>query len=30
MYHVTGLSDMLEYNGIRTISQLYKAQYNNF
>lgn len=30
MYHVTGLSDLLEYNGIHSLSQLYKAQYNNF
>lgn len=30
MYHVTALSDLLEYNGIKTLSQLYKAQYNNF
>ncbi len=30
MYHVTGLSDLLEYNGLRNLSQLYKAQYNNF
>jgi hypothetical protein len=30
MYHVTGLSDLLEYNGIHTLSQLYIAHYNNF
>jgi hypothetical protein len=30
MYHLTSLSDLLEYNGIKTLSHLYKAQYNNF
>lgn len=30
VYHVTYLSDVLEYNGIHTLSQLYAANYNNF
>jgi hypothetical protein len=30
VYHLTSLSDVLEYNGIRTLSQLYAANYNNF
>ena len=30
MYHVTSLSDLLQYNGIKNLSQLYKAQYSNF
>lgn len=30
MYHVTSLSDLLQYNGINTLPQLYKVQYNNF
>lgn len=30
VYHLTALSDTLEYNGIRTLSQLYAANYNNF
>lgn len=29
-YHVSYLSDLLEYNGIKSISQLLTAQYNNF
>lgn len=29
-YHINYLSDILEYNGIRTLSQLFAAEYNNF
>jgi len=25
LYHITSLSDILEYNGIHTLSQLYAA-----
>ena len=30
VYGLTALSDVLEYNGIKTLSQLYAANYNNF
>jgi hypothetical protein len=30
VYHVTYLSDLLEYNGIHNLSQLLAAEYNNF
>lgn len=30
MYHINYLSDILEYNGIRSVSDLLRAQYNNF
>ena len=30
MYHVSYLSDLLEYNGIGSLAQLYAAHYNNF
>ena len=29
-FHINYLSDVLEYNGIRTLSQLLGAEYNNF
>lgn len=29
-YHISYLSDILEYNGIRTLSQLFAAEYANF
>jgi hypothetical protein len=29
-FHITYLSDILEYNGIKTLSQLFAAEYNNF
>jgi len=29
-YHITYLSDVLEHNGIRNLSQLFEAEYHNF
>lgn len=30
IYHVNYLSDILEYNGIHTLPQLYAAEYSGF
>ncbi len=30
VYNVNYISDILEYNGLKTLSQLYAAEYNNF
>ena len=29
-YHISYLSDVLEYNGIKTLPQLFAAEYTNF
>lgn len=29
-FHISYMSDVLEYNGIKTLSQLLAAEYNNF
>ena len=30
VYHVDYLTEVLQYNGIKTLKELYAAEYNNF